>query len=252
LTKAVINTEVDDTITYASSVYDIIKRDSRDVDLDIRTCYSQPNNGFVYKKGVDCGIAVYTKGLYEYENENNKLIKLSLLRSMDMISSAGVVDPKAWGVKDNLMLGTVALSFSILPFNGDDKHIPAMEQNINSQPIYHFDSTNIRMFTGGRAIVQDGDVGELYYPHDKYENKALPHIIQFADVDDSICITALKKCEKSNNVVLRGYNTTDNQVRDGIKVLLDKQIIKTNLAETEQKPFDNVINKKEIVTVILK
>ena len=247
LTKAVINTEVDDTITYASSVYDIIKRDSRDVDLDIRTCYSQPNNGFVYKKGVDCGIAVYTKGLYEYENENNKLIKLSLLRSMDMISSAGVVDPKAWGVKDNLMLGTVALSFSILPFNGDDKHIPAMEQNINSQPIYNFDSTDTRMFTGGRPTVQDGDVGELYFPKDEYETLELEHRNSLITVNDSLCVTSLKKAENTDDIILRMYNPLEVEI-DNV-VLSDKKIMKTNLAETSLQQFNNRIGKKRIETL---
>lgn len=249
LTKAVINTGIDNTESYASSVFDIIKRDTKDTIREIRTNMGEPVNGFVYKKQDKTGMAIFTKGLYDYENENNKLIKLSILRSMDRISDYNT--GREWNTLENVMFGTYNTSFAIMPFGDDEALIPAMEQNINSQPIYHFDSTNIRMFTGGRAIVQDGDVGELYYPHDKYENKALPHIIQFADVDDSICITALKKCEKSNDVVLRGYNTTDNQVRDGIKILLDKQITKTNLAETEKKEFDNVIGKKEIVTVIL-
>ena len=48
------------------------------------------------------------------------------------------------------------------------------------------------------------------------------------------------------------YNVTDDQVREGITVLIDKQITKTNLAETDEKPFDNVVGKKEIVTVVLK
>lgn len=249
LTKAVVNTGIDDTITYASSVYDIIKRDTKDIIKEIRTNCGQPVNGFVYKKADNNGIAIYTKGLYDYENENNKLIKLSLLRSMDRISNFS--SGREWNTEENVMFGTYKTSFAIMPFGSDDGDIAAMEQIINAQPLYICDSTNIRMFTGGRPIVQDGDVDELYYPHDKYENVELPHIIQFADVDDSICITALKKCEKSNDVVLRGYNTTDNQVRDGIKILLDKQITKTNLAETDKKEFDNVIGKKEIVTVIL-
>ncbi len=251
LTKAVINTEIDDTLTYASSVYDVIKRDSKDVNPEIRTCYSQPNNGFVYKKATDNGLAVYTKGIYEYENENNKLIKLSLLRSIDMIS-AGVVDPKAWGVKDNLMLGTVNLSFAIMPFDDNDAYIPAMEQNFNSQPLYNFDSTDTHMFAGGRPTVQDGDVGELYFPKDEYETLELPHRNSLISVNNEVCVTALKKAEKSRDVVLRVYNPTDYEVDNAVIAHGKKEIVKTNLAETANAKFDNKIGKKKIETIIIK
>ncbi|MBR5308544.1 MAG: hypothetical protein IKU43_07220 [Clostridia bacterium] len=247
LTRAVINTEVDNTATYASSVYDVIKRDSRDVDLDIRTCYSQPNSGFVYKKCDSHGVAVFTKGLYEYENRSNKLIGLSLLRSTDMIL-AGVIDPKAWGVKDNLMTGTYNLSFAILPFDGNAGQIPAMEQSINSQPLYHFDSTDIYMFAGGRPVVQDSDVGELYFPKDKYESLELEHSAGLISVNDGVCVTALKKAVKTDDIILRMYNPSDSSV-DNVVSFDGGRISKTNLAEAEEAEFDNCIGKKEIETL---
>ena len=250
LTKAVINTDIDNTITFASSVYDVIKRDTKDIIREIRTNCSQPVNGFVYKKAQNSGVAVFTKGLYEYENENNKLIKLSLLRSMDRISTFSL--GREWRTDENVMLGTYNTTFAIMPFGDDEQIIPAMEQNINSQPLYHFDSTNIRMFTGGRAIVQDGNVDELYYNYDKYENLNLPHVQQFIDVDETMCVTALKKAENSKNTVIRMYNPWDDAKRDVLTVLLDKNLVKTNLAETKETEFDNFAGKKEIVTVVIK
>lgn len=250
LTKAVVNTGIDNTVTFASSVYDVIKRDTKDIIREIRTNCSQPVNGFVYKKAEKNGIAVFTKGLYEYENENNKLIKLSLLRSMDRISTFS--QGREWRTDENVMFGTYQTTFAIMPFCDEEAIIPAIEQNINSQPVYHFDSTNIRMFTGGRAIVQDGDVDELYYSYDKYENLKLPQVQQFIDVNENCCVTALKKAEKSKDVVIRMYNPGDDIQHDVLTVLTDKIVVKTNLAETKQTEFDNTASKKEIVTVVIK
>jgi len=181
-------------------------------------------------------------------NENNELIKLSLLRSTDLISGG---DPKAWGVKDNLMIGTVNLSFAIMPFDGNDSLIPAKEQNINSQPMYYFDSTDLHMFTGGRPVVQDGDVGELYFPKDKYENMNLPHKKGILKISDDVCVTALKKAETTDSVILRAYNPSEDN-KENVLELSGKELFKTNLAETIQESFENCIGKKEIKTVLIK
>lgn len=249
LTKAVINTNIDNTVTYASSVYDVVERDSKDVDLDIRTCYSQPNNGFVYKKNDDNGIAVYTKGIYEYDNEHNRLIKLSLLRSTDMIM-ADLNDPNLWGVKDNLMLGEVELTFAIYPFGVNDGSIPAMEQNINNQPIYAFDSTDIYMFYGGKDAVQDSDSKELFFEKEAYGELEFEHKSSLLSVNDNVCVTALKKAEKTNDIILRAYNPSNAKVSN-VLAFDNRKIVKTNLAETVELPFDNEIGKKQILTLII-
>ena len=253
LTKAVINTGIDNTVSYASSVYDIIERNSKDIIKEIRTCCSQPVNGFVYKKTDENGIAVFTKGLYEYDNEYNSLIKLSLLRSTDMISFGyGSNTAKAWAVEDNLMLGTTEVSFAIMPFDGDAKNIPAIEQNINAQPLYMFDSTDIHMFSGGRPAVQDTEIPELYFPKDKYENLNLPHEGQLMEINKGVCVTALKKAEKSKDIVLRVYNPTDTEITDIVSMKTNKELSKTNLAESLVLVYDNKIAEKEIQTLIIK
>ena len=249
LTRALINTDVDDTISYSSSVYDVIERDSRDVNMTVRTCYTQPTNGFVYKKAENHGIAVYTKGIYEYDNEENKLIKLSLLRSVDMIAG-GVSDPKAWGVSDDLMLTSFSLSFAIMPFDGNDGAIPSLEQRINYQPVYYFDSTDTRMFAGGRPTVQDGDVGELYFPKDGYASLRLPHSGSALSVKKELCVSALKRAENSKNIILRLYNPTSTDISSPINSN-GLSVSRTNLSETITLPYDETVGKKKIATLVL-
>ena len=249
LTRALINTDVDDTIFYSSSVYDVIERDSRDVNMTVRTCYTQPTNGFVYKKAKNHGLAVYTKGIYEYDNEENKIIKLSLLRSVDMIAG-GVSDPKAWGVSDDLMLTSFNLSFAIMPFDGNDSAIPSLEQRINYQPVYYFDSTDTRMYAGGRPTVQDGDVGELYFPRDDYASLKLPHVGSAISVKEEVCVSALKRAENSQNVVLRLYNPAKTDISNPISAN-GLTVSRTNLSESISLPYDERIGKKKIDTLVL-
>lgn len=250
LLRAVIDTGIDDTVSYSSSVFDIIRRDSGDIDLNIRTNGCQPNNGFVYKKSEGRGLAVYTKGIYEYENTENTMIKLSLLRSVDMIA-AGVSDPIAWGVSDNLMIGKTKLSFAIMPFDGDDSAIAAKEQNVNYQPLYYFDSVDTKAFSGGRVAVQDGDVGELYYPGDEFEALSLPHSMSLIKTGGGICVTALKKAEKTDGIILRAYNPWEEAKDEVFSFDFGGEITRTNLSEKEYAAFDNTVSGKKIITLLL-
>ena len=247
LLRAVINTGIHNSISYSSSVYDVIKRNSEDVDTELRN-YTQPVNGFVYKKDETKGLAVYTKGLYEYENEYDELLKISLLRSVDLISRGS--DPIAWSAEDNLMQGKTAVSFALMPFGADCDTIPSMEQNINSIPLYWFDSIDTHMFVGGRPAVQDSDVDEIYFPKDEYEKLKLPHKNQFIKVNDKLCMTALKKAENKNNFVLRMYNPMQKPVKEAVSSKKYK-FTRTDLKELENQNFDGDISQKEILTLFM-
>ena len=246
LIRASVNTGVSDDISYASSVFDVIRRDSRDVDAEFRNP-TQPVNGFVYKKDDKKGFAVYTKGLYEYENTEQEILKLSLLRSVDMISNVDS-DERAWGVKENLMLGNTEVTFALMPFGDDASSVHAMEQNVCYQPVYWCDSTNIKMFTGGRPAVQSGDVDKLYFEKDSYESMQLPYKNSFINVNKKVCVTSLKKAEKTQQVVLRMFNPSDDKINGIIKT---KNAIKTDLKEEKRERFSNCIDKKEILSLFI-
>lgn len=247
LVRAVIDTKIDDDISYASSMFDVIRRDDRDVNTEIRN-HTHPVNGFVYKKNENRGLAVYTKGLYEYENADKSVMKLSILRSTDVIVHGA--DERMWGDSDNLMLGKTEVLFAIMPFDGNDAEIPAYEQNISYQPLYWCDSTNVRMFTGGRPAVQGGEFFEQYFAPDKYADMNLPQRKSFIGVDGRVCVSALKKAEACDSVVLRVYNPTDC----GMENIIDadgRKVVKTDLTEDAREDFSNSIAKKEILSVMI-
>ena len=243
--RAVVNTGICNNLTYASSVYDVIERDDSMIDERLRN-HTQPVNGFVYKKNSKFGFAIYTKGLYEYENSEKEIVRLSLLRSTDVISD---IDYRKWGNSDNLMIGQTEVSFALMPFNGDDSTIAAYEQNVAYQPLYWCDSTDIRMFTGGRPAVQDGDVDKLYFKKDTYEKLNLPHTKELLQVSENVCVSALKKAESNKKIVLRIYNPQDESVNDVIKT--DKQMIITDMQEKAMNVFENKVSGKEIATIYI-
>ena len=61
-------------------------------------------------------------------------------------------------------------------------------------------------------------------------------------------MTTLKKAEKNDDIILRLYNPSDNEL-DNVVKSSDRKIIKTNLAETISAKFDNRIGKKGIETL---
>ena len=76
-----------------------------------------------------------------------------------------------------------------------------------------------------------------------YSNAAIPEQYSFVSIDNpNVIITAVKKCEDDNSLIIRLYNCTDKEE----KVTLDlaaspKQIIRTNLIEEEDVPVDGIV-----------
>lgn len=248
LVRAVIHTGINNTISYASSVYDIIKRDRTEIDTEI-IYPTQPVNGFIYQKEDTKGLAIYTKGLYEYEHFENGNIALTLLRSVDKISDNPCHDWAYWGVEENLMIGRTSVSFAIMPFV-DEEMVPAYEQNINAKPLVWFDSVDTRMFVAGKRAVQESEVEEVYVLKDKYEALKLPHTQQFISVNPRVCVSAFKKAERHPGVICRFYNPLDRGITD----LIEEGrycVTKTDLEEEKRESFDNTAEKKKIVSLYI-
>lgn len=247
LIRVGVDTGIINNLSYASSIYDIVERDRSKINTQIINA-TEPVNGFVYKRGNGNGIAVYTKGLYEYEDAGDGRIYISLLRSSGLISSPKS-EKRFWAPDDNFMLGTTEVSFSISAIDENTK-VHAYENSISAQPLYWFDSVNIRMFEGGRADVQDSDVKELYFHKDEYEDIILPHRGQLFEVNDSMCVTAFKQAEDKSGYLLRMYNPYDCPIDD--IAVLDNDAMKINMAEDTEEPFDNHADKKEIISIKIK
>lgn len=244
LMRVGIKTDVFSDISYASSIYDVIKRDRTKIKTDIINP-TEPVNGFVFKKSDNKGIAIYTKGLYEYEDSKDGRIYLSLLRSTGLISSPNS-DKRFWASEDNFMMGSVNLSFAIMPID-DETKIHSLEHEVNYEPLYWFDSVDTLLFEGGNADVQTTDVKELYFFEDEYSYINLPHKGNLININPNMCVTAFKCTENDSGYVIRMYNPYENNIENVITT--QNMVVKTNMDENSEKEFNNIAEKKEIISL---
>lgn len=244
LMRVGIKTGAFGNISYASSIYDVVERDRSKIKSDIIN-KTNPVNGFVFKKADGKGMAIYTKGLYEYEDSEDGRIYLSLLRSTGYISTP-TSEKRFWAPDDNFMLGNVKLSFAVMPID-DETKIHSEETAVNMQPLYWFDSIDIRMFEGGDADVQTTEVKELYFYEDEYEDIELLHKGKLFDINRNMCVTAFKRAEDKSGYILRMYNPYKHSVDNIISG--EKKITEINMAETSETKFADSVGGKKIISL---
>ena len=82
----------------------------------------------------------------------------------------------------------------------------------------------------------------------EYEKLDLPHTKQYLMVNDKVCVTALKKAEKDDKVVLRVFNPVDKSISG---VVQGYKFVKTDMREEMYEKFRNVIHGNEILSVFI-
>jgi alpha-mannosidase len=71
---------------------------------------------------------------------------------------------------------------------------------------------NLCKFVGGRPAVQDSEIKEIFYRDDKYSKIFFPKERQFATINGKgIVLSALKKAEKDDGIILRVYNSCNEE-----------------------------------------
>jgi len=245
LLRGIINTGINTNITYASSVFDIIERDRSKIIRKINNG-TQPVNEFVYIKDEKRKMAIYTMGLYEYEHLESGGIALSLLRSVGRITSNHVAESGIWDSSENVMKGKTKVSFAIMPYMGDDKIIPIYEKCVTSRPINYFDSVNKKLYLAGEPTLQGSDVQEFYEKKDDYSNLVLPNKKKLLNINNSLCVSAMKKAEESEDLILRVYNPWNN---DEILTVDGFECVETNFIERKNDKFSGSVEKKKIKTL---
>lgn len=248
LIRGIVNPGINSDITYASSVFDIIERDRRKIIPKI-TDGTQPVNEFVYIKDETKKMAVYTMGLYEYKHTSDGKIALSLLRSTGRINFTHFADSGNWDASENVMFGKTRLNFAIMPYTGSDEIVPTYAKSVTVKPVYYCDSTNRKLFLAGETMIPGAAPIDIYEKKDKYDELNLPHTMKLLDMNSSLYVSAFKKAEADEDLILRIYNPWENkqkQAFDGLK------IAKTNLLEEKTEDYSEFIEKKEIATFKIK
>ncbi|MHC1695163.1 MAG: alpha-mannosidase [Eubacteriales bacterium] len=267
--RAVIRTDIDNDISTSLTPYDVVERDRRDILRGINGNGCQPNSGMfnIDNKDTTRGVTVLNKGMYEYEHllGDGGELALTIVRSTGVINhDAGRQDKeKLWTCPENQCLREVVQEFAIYPHAGCIVRSGAVKAAMEFQNplLVHFTAADAKKFVGGRTAVQDAALEELFYRADPYEGSLIDSNVPFVKLTgDGIVRTALKKAEKSEDIVLRAFSCS---TKDREAVLsfakAPKAVWIADLyenAKTEISPEGGVykvaFKPKEIQTVLIK
>lgn len=261
--RALIRTGIDTDMTKASSPFDVITRDRRDILKGIRDG-GQPNTGYVTIEDEASGVAVLNKGLYDYEHmiDEAGVVALTLVRGNGRIHGGSPGDQ--WKVPGNQCLREIEVAFAICPYKGDmyQAEIPTLEKVYQVPMISYWQPVETAKFLGGRASVQDSLITETFIREDAFPSIRLDASSSFLSlVGQGVEVSAVKLSEDKEGIIVRLYNVSETPstcyleyFKDIIsleQVRLD-ETVKGAIEVESNRSEELTINSKEIVTLKLK
>ncbi len=264
--RALVNTGFTADYTNASIPFDIVKRDKKDVLRGINSNGTQPDSGFVNVDGEKEGIAVLTEGLYEYEHlaDSKGMLAITLLRANGRITGQSLDEKLSedWNVPENQCLRRIKVNFALYPHTGNYLEAAVFARTKEYQNPFrcYFQPADLKKFTGGRPAVQDSEIKEIFYREDKFTHVSLPRKIKIAGIKgDNLILSALKKAEKDNRIIVRVHNISEEESElklDCYKPI--KSVFRVNLREEaieKLEHFQNecrfVVRSKQILTLAI-
>lgn len=261
--RALIRTGIDGDLTRASSPFDVITRDRRDVLKGIRDG-GQPNAGFVTIEDEEGGIAVFNKGLYDYEHLTGEVgvMAFTLVRGNGRIHIGSPGDQ--WKAPGNQCLREIETSLAICPYEGDmyEAQIPELSKVYQVPMLTYWQPVKTSKFLGGRAAVQDSLIKETFVRKDEYPSIRLDANNGFLSlVGEGVEVSSVKLSEDKEGIIVRLYNVSDSpatchleyfkEIKSLERVSLDETFVE--LVPTEGKASKPMtIRPKEIMTLLLK
>ena len=218
--RAIFPTEIKTDSVYVEGHFDVFTRPVKlhkpKAEWAQEPVPTNHQNGFVGVEDGDKGFALINKGLPEYEVRETKkgcVIYLTLLRCVGWLSrddlltrrgNAGVSIP----TPEAQCPGTHTFLYSIYPYSGN-----WLSAQVQRRTHEH----NVPM----RAVITDQHEGTL------------PPVQSFVSVEPhNLMVTALKKCELGDGIILRFYNSTDEKVNGVVRAHKPiKNACLTNLSE---------------------
>lgn len=244
--------------------FDTIVRDRRDV-LKRVANGTQPNSGLIHIEENGSGIGIMNEGLYEYEHllGDKGTVAVTLVRSVGMISNLHNRDQRnAMKNKESQCIGTFTLHLGLSFAEGKaEEQVSALVRTtkyFQNGLIGYFQPYSEKKFTGGRPQVQDTDIAELFFREDPYKEISLEKSGKIFDIcGDAMTVSAVKQSEDGELMLVRAYNTSDNEVDFGVKLYVDaEKSYKLTMAEvrTEELAINGEttttkVKPREVVTL---
>jgi alpha-mannosidase len=224
--RAIFKTGIAENFTYSSIPFDIIKRDNRKV-LEGSSNGDQPNSGLICLENKDRGVAVVNEGIFEYEHllGDEGLLAITLVRANEYISKTMVggsvykID-EFWHVPGNQCIRNIELDAGISFYTGDfiTNNIKSLSDSFQNPMLVCYQPVDMKIFDGGRPVVQASGVAETFFRDDPFKNIILPYNRKLIELKGSnIQLSALKKAEKGNSLVVRVYNSAPEEREFALK-----------------------------------
>ena len=257
--RLLVHTGVNAAESLADIPFDLVAHSKED-QCPITMSPVLPNSTFAMLRGEAGTAAVFTAGAHEYEHLEGGTLALTLLRATGVISRGSdgrFTNGDTWLCPDNqclrLMKGRLAAAF-FAP--GEDYKAFALAKSFRVPVLAWGTACDSRKFSGGRPAVQDSDLAELFYLPDQNPGLSVPDRQSMVQVEGpGLCVTALKRAEDGDGLILRVVNLSDQPV-DG-KITAKGTLTPSSLSETpRENPSKDQISRrfgpKEIFTVRLR
>lgn len=216
--RVLVNTGITSDYTHASTPFDIIRRDRREVLKGINNG-TQPNSGLINIDGEKEGIAIFTEGLQEYQHlmDGNGTIAITLLRATGWIFrsvDSGAEADETWKVPGNQCKRRVRLRMALCPHQGNYIEAGAVlaAKEFAVPVTVCFQPVDLKKFTGGRPCVQDSEINEIFFRPDPFPHLVLLWETRLVEMTGKgIVLSALKRAENGDGWIVRAYNSGSSE-----------------------------------------
>ncbi len=207
-------------ISFSGNPFDVTARSSAEAHLPDHVA-DQPNSEFVAVDGTANGVAIFNNGLQEYEHCGDGTILITLLRCEEYIShdpygKAEMVEDK-WRAKESQCIGTHTLELAVYPYTGNHRsaRVAQLARCFNTPLLCCCQPVDRHKFAGGRPFVQGSDTPEFFFRQNTHVQIPLNADRPFCAVEDpsgAMVLSAVKRAEHDERILLRLYNTASESV----------------------------------------
>ncbi|MBC1474037.1 mannosylglycerate hydrolase [Listeria grandensis] len=233
-------TEIASRFSTADQLFGVVQRPVRLPEMDVweeegwqeAPISMEPMQSFVSLHDEEHGVAVITEGVREYEiiGANYDTIRLTLFRTFSHMGKTDLLyrPGRASGesiveTPDAQLLGEIRATFAVTLFETtfDEAHIARKaKEYLSPMPVYQFSD-----FLNGRLI---------YVYRDEEKNLATKYSLELPNMDNAI-MSAVKKAEDSNGIVIRFFNPYLYNEIDIPAIFQGKEIHLDEKKSTEQR-----------------
>lgn len=252
--RLLVRTSIPGNMSAADTPFDIIRTVTGEL---TRGSYSNtfPNSTFAALEGEERSLAVMTEGAQEYEHIPAQtrlaftLVRSTgvILRNYDTLIHSG---GDQWTCPENQCLRKMESRFAIQSFRGsvEENNLIAQSNAFRAGLPSFYISSDEKRFMRGRAVVQSSGVDAFYYLPDPYANIRIRNNCPQLKLEGNLTVTALKKQEQGDEVVLRVLNIQKTEERLNV---CDGKFEQLRLDETPVEDKNQIVKPYQLTTVLI-